>query len=166
MTRSSALARMNCANTTRVSFSSLEEWSDVGLNNFPGLRLRRFEVPLVRVRVRCSASLLQVRGCTKLIVASIVRVYLLSTINSQQSPLFLPLTSTMVHPPWISYFKDSTNHNKMQLPRRLMSYKSWLPQEAARPEPSHHGLLTYFNTTDSNRGTSFVSHSLSRVRAR
>lgn len=68
--------------------------------------------------------------------------------------------------PWILFSKGSMNHSKMQSLRPLMSYKFSLRREAAKRRPSHPGLLTSFNTTDTDHGTSFVLHSLSRVRGR
>ena len=146
MTRSSLFPTINCTNSTRVSFSSLEEWIDVGLRQYEFFPT---SYPTLGLDPRI-----------------VLYLAYAAFINNRQSPLFVPLTSTMIHYPWILYFKASMNHNRMQLPPCLVSYKSWLPREAVRPEPLHHGLLTSSNTTDSNHGTSFVSHSLSRVPVR
>lgn len=75
-------------------------------------------------------------------------------------------TNSEIHHPWILFSKDSMNHSKMQSLRPLMSCRSSLRREVAKQRPSPHALPTSFNTTDTSRGTSFVSHSLSRVRGK
>lgn len=71
-----------------------------------------------------------------------------------------------IHHPWILFSKDLMNHSKMQSLHPPTSYKSWPLQEVVKQRPSPRGLRTSFNIIDTTHGTSFVSHSLSRVRVK
>lgn len=182
-----------CPSSIRVSFSSSEEWSDVETLRASFLIVEHYSYILLHphylspVDQVCIYSSQAVFLSGASVFSSVFDVTpglhgsLGCVFRARFDPTFASIiknphrvtkyniqtqTSTMSHPPWILFFKDSMSHNKMLSLRCLMSCKSWLRLEAAKRKLSHHASHTSFNTTDTNHGTSFVSHSLSRVRGK
>lgn len=67
---------------------------------------------------------------------------------------------------WTQSCKASMLHSTTRLHHRPMSYKFWLPQEAAKPKRLHLASLTFFDIITTSHGTSYASPSPSRARGR